>query len=117
MSANSLALLIPWLFSLAAFASLCLATPRHSHRLKFAQHHRHWRIPLRAVGATLLVAALHTAISTNGWGVGLVDLFGALTLSAFIVIAAATYRPEWLGVIGVMGFLIGASGLIVLDLW
>lgn len=41
----------------------------------------------------LLTIATITAVATGGWGLGLVALFGALTLAAFIVIALATYRP------------------------
>ncbi len=111
MTENTLALVTQSLLSLAAFASLCLATPRHSHRLKFVQHPRRWRTPLRMTSAILLVVALCTAVSTLGWGLGLVDLFGALTLAAFIVIAAATYRPQWLGYIAVVGFVGGVCGL------
>lgn len=116
MTATTLALLTQCLLALAAFSSLCLATPRHIHRLKFARHPRRWRNPLRAAAIALFLGALYTAMSTQGRGLGLVDWFGALTLAAFIVIAAATYRPQWLGTAGVVGSLTGVCGLVVLCL-
>lgn len=97
-------LLAQCLLSLAAFSSLCLATPRNARQL----NHPRWRAPLYWGGWLLLGTAAITAVTTGGWGPGLAALFGALTLAAFIVIGLATYRPGGLVHLLVAGMIGGA---------
>ncbi|WP_347329886.1 DUF3325 domain-containing protein [Marinimicrobium locisalis] len=105
MTQTALPLVALCLLALAAFASLCLATPRHMHQLKASKPQR-WRTPLRAGGWGLLTLSLIVAVVERGWGLGLVEWFGALTLAAVTVVLVATYRPAWLKA------LIGAGGLL-----
>lgn len=100
-------LLAQCLLALAAFASLCLATPRHADLLARSTNPQYWRKPLRCGGWALLTVVVLTAVTTGGWGLGLVSLFGALTPAAFIVIGLATYRPEGVIYILVAGLIGG----------
>lgn len=95
MTQTALPLLVQCLLALSAFASLCLATPRHLQQLK-VHRPQQWRTPLRGIGWILLTAALVTAVINSGWGLGLVEWFGTLTLAAVTVVLVATYRAKWL---------------------
>ncbi|WP_051235205.1 DUF3325 domain-containing protein [Marinimicrobium agarilyticum] len=110
MTQTALPLLAQCLLTLAAFASLCLATPRHIQRLKTSRPQQ-WRTPLRWVGWSVLTAALTTAVISSGWGLGLVEWFGALTLAAVTVVLIATYRPTWLKAVTWAGLLLGLGTL------
>lgn len=112
MTATSLLLLAQCLLALAAFASLCLATPRHIPQLKFAKDPQRWRSPLRWAGAMLMAITTFTAVISKGWALGSVDLFGALSLAAFIVIAFATYRPQWLTYVALVALTSGVGVLV-----
>ena len=106
MTPATLSLLTQCLLALAAFASLCLATPRHRQQLRFAAQ------PLRATGFGLLIATAIIAVHHRGWGLGLVDFLAALTLAAFIVIGSASYRPRRLVSLGIVRFILGRGILI-----
>ncbi len=110
MTQTALPLLAQCLLALAAFASLCLATPRHLQQLKGRRPQR-WRTPLRCIGWMLLTAALATAVINSGWGLGLVEWFGALTLAAVSVVLVSTYRPTWLKAVTWVGGLLGLGAL------
>ncbi len=114
MTQTALPLLAQCFLALAAFASLCLATPRHIHQLN-TPNPQNWRTPLRGVGWILLIAALATAVLNSGWGLGLVEWFGALTLAAVTVVLIATYRPTWLKGIALVSlvFALGTVSLTV----
>ncbi len=107
MMLNAPALIAQCLLALAGFASLCLTTPRHAQQLRRASS---WRTTLRFVGWTLLATAAFVAITSEGWSLGIVTLFGALTLAAFVVVGLATYWPRGL-VYFVLAGLIGGVGL------
>ncbi len=111
---TALPLLSQSLLALAAFACLCLATPRHLHRVHFATHPRRRRPLLRWASILSLAGAWSIAVSHRGWGPGLVELLGTLTLAAFVVIGMATVRPSWLRWVAVTGLLTGGVGLTVI---
>lgn len=111
---TALPLLSQYLLALAAFACLCLATPRHLHRVHLATHPRRRRQLLRWAGSLSLAGALSIAVSDRGWGPGLVELLGTLTLAAFVVIGLATVRPYWLKWVAMTGLLAGGVGLTAL---
>lgn len=96
MTDATLSLLTQCLFAIAGFASLCLASPRQGHLRLLDKPARTRRTPLQWSGWLMLILAAATAVVTQRWGQGLVELCGALTLAAFAVIAAATYRPKCL---------------------
>lgn len=110
MSLFASPLLSQTLLSLAAFASLCLATRRHADQL--GVNPQRWQMPLRIVGWGLLAVALWIAISHEGWSLGLTAWFGALTLSAFVVVLAASYRPRWLWYLALVGIVGGPFSLL-----
>lgn len=111
---TALALLSQGLLALAAFACLCLATPRHIYRVHLATHPRHRRQLLRWAGTLSLAGASSIAVIHRGWGPGVVELLGTLTLAAFMVIGVATVRPSWLRWVAATGLLAGGIGLAVL---
>ncbi len=104
MMLNATALIAQCLLALAGFASLCLATPRHAQQL---EHTSLSRTLLRLFGWTLLVVAAIVAIASAGWSLGVVTLFGALTMAALAVVWVATYWPKGLIYLSLLGFIGG----------
>lgn len=104
MMLNAPALIVQCLLAMAGFASLCLATTRHAQQLTQGSSLRN---SLRLIGWALLVAAAIVAIASEGWSLGMVTLFGALTLAAFVVVGLATYWPRGLVYLALFGFIGG----------
>lgn len=111
---TALPLLSQCLLALAAFAFLCLATPRHLHRTHLVTQPRRQRQLLRWAGTLSLAGASSIAVIHRGWGPGLVELLGTLTLAAFVVIGLATVRPSCLRWVAATGLLAGGVGLSVI---
>lgn len=112
MTPATLSLLTQCLLALAAFASLCLATPRRLQHIPAARPTR-WRTPLRVTGFGLLLATTIIAVHHRGWGLGLVDWSAALTLAAFVVIGFATYLPRRLVSLAIVSFILGLGIFII----
>lgn len=77
---------------IASMGCLCLSMKRHS---RYTQHIVR-RQSLRGAGWFLLAIALIIAVTTQGWGFGLVLLFGVLSLTALMITILISYRPQWL---------------------
>lgn len=109
---NSAPLLSLCLLGIAAMGCLCLSMKRYARRTSPPFRQR----PLRRAGWLLLAITLLTAVATQGWGFGLVSLFGALSLAALVIVALLSYRPHWLTRVTLAGALAGsvALGLILL---
>lgn len=112
MTEASLSLLAQCLLATAGLASLCLASPRQGHQRLLGKPVRARRTPLQWNGWLMLTLATAAAVLINGWGQGLVELCGALTLAAFAVITAATYRPKWLVPMMLGGAALGLLSMI-----
>lgn len=109
MTLNTLALAAQCLLTLSSLASLCLATPRYLGQVR-GNNLQLWRSLLRITGWALIAIATTVGIGVKGWSLGLVSLFGALTLAAFAVLGVASYYPKGL----VPAALTGAIGAITL---
>ncbi len=80
---------------IAAMSGLSMTMSRHVRQLgAIAAHWGRW--PLQLGSSLLLGAAILTSAAIYGWGIGLVYLFGMLTVTALMVVALLTYRPHWL---------------------
>ncbi|WP_024462058.1 DUF3325 domain-containing protein [Marinimicrobium sp. LS-A18] len=110
MTFNTLALAAQCLLALSSFACLCLATPRHLGQRPGTDNSPRWRRGLRIVGLALLAFTATIGIHIEGWSLGLVNLFGALTLAVFVVLGVASYYPKGLEPMA----LTGATGAIAL---
>ena len=115
MTPSPLLLLIQCLLALTALTTLCLATKRHIPQIPFATTHpKRWCTPLRTTGSAMLLLNAIIAVNSRGWGLGLVDLLGALTLAAFIVISTATYFPRGLMHLAPASFIVSIWILLIL---
>lgn len=91
------ALPIVGLFALcfAAMSGLSMTMSRHTRQMgAVAAHWGRW--PLQLGSSLLLGAAVLTSAAIYGWGIGLVYLFGILTVATLLVVGLLTYRPQWL---------------------
>lgn len=95
---------------IAAFCCLALAMERHARQAGVHVKPRRQKV-LRWAGWALLAIALFLAVSSTGWGFGLVSLFGVLSVAMLVVIALITYRSRWLVPASVV-CVISGSGLL-----
>jgi hypothetical protein len=80
---------------IAGMSGLSITMARYARH--FGAISARWgRWPLRLGSSLLLGAATITSAAIYGWGIGLVYLFGILTIAAIIVVNLLTYRPQWL---------------------
>lgn len=114
MTPSPLLLLAQCLLALAALSSLCLATKRHLPQIPFTTQPKRWRAPLQTASAAMLLLSTVIAVNSRGWGLGLVDLFGTLTLAAFIVISTATYFPRGLVYLAPASLIVSIWILVIL---
>lgn len=80
------------LLALAALSCLCLASAHHVRQSAAQAALKQWQPALFWCGWALLALAAATAITTEGWGLGLVTLLGILSVAAFAVVGLASYR-------------------------
>ena len=98
MNASLLATLAQLTLGIAAFICLALAMEKYARHtsLRRHRHRQRHRIWFRWAGWSLLIFNLLIAVNTSGWGIGLVSLFGVLSVAALIVVMLITYRPRLL---------------------
>ena len=87
-------MLLACLLCYGAFTALCLSMDRHHADLlgrKLSPRLRPW---LKLAGWLLLALSLWAAVSSTGWGLGLVEWCAVLMLSALLLVLLLPYRPR-----------------------
>lgn len=84
--------IVTFALSLAGFALLLLAFPRHQQDWLRRKLPPRQSPALRLAGFALLAAAFVVAGNAAGWGYGAILWFGWLTVAAALVVAAHTNR-------------------------
>lgn len=104
-------MLISFFIALGGFAALALAMPRHKAQLS-PKAARWWR----PIGWVLTLGSFIPCVLEAGFSLALTAWLGVLSLAAFSVAMALTYRPHWLRPVGMAS--VGA-GLVVVTrtLW
>jgi hypothetical protein len=87
-------MLLALLMCYAGFTALCLSTDRHHGELLHSKPSARRRLGLRVAGGSLLSVAIWPAVSTAGWGQGLVEWCAVLMLSALLLVLLLPYRPR-----------------------
>ncbi|MBV4474488.1 DUF3325 domain-containing protein [Pseudomonas sp. B2M1-30] len=87
-------MLLALLLCYAGFTALCLAMPRHHDELLGGKPSRRRRRGLVLAGWLLLGLSLWAAVSSKDWGLGLVDWFAVLMVSALALVLLLPYRPR-----------------------
>lgn len=87
-------MLLALLLCYAGFTALCLAMDRHHVELLGRKSSLRRRQGLRLAGWALLAVALWAAVAVAGWGLGLVQWFAVLMLSALLLVLLLPYRPR-----------------------
>ncbi|WP_426112466.1 DUF3325 domain-containing protein [Pseudomonas sp. DSP3-2-2] len=109
-------MLLATLLCYLGFSGLCLSMTRHYGELL----HRKLSITrgrsLRVAGWLALLLSLWAAVSSAGWGIGLVQWCTALMTSALILIFLIPYRPKLVLLLAAAGLLL-TPVLAVSQLW
>jgi hypothetical protein len=87
-------MLLVSLLCYAGFTALCLSMDRHHADLLGRKPPRRLRLGLKLAGGMLLALSLWVAVSVTGWGLGLVEWFAVLMLSALLLVLLMPYRPR-----------------------
>lgn len=96
------------------FIALSLAMSRHFRNVfAAAEPAFRQRLALRLAGWLLLAVTAVLCIAVWGLSVGIVALFGVLTMSAFAVALMLTYAPTMLVRTGAVFGLIGGCALVL----
>ncbi|RON56747.1 DUF3325 domain-containing protein [Pseudomonas frederiksbergensis] len=98
-------MLLALLLCYGGFTALCLSMDRHHADLLGRKPSTRRRLNMRLGGWLLLGLSLWTAVSATGWGLGLVEWFAVLMLSALMLVLLLPYRPRlalWLAALGLV---------------
>jgi hypothetical protein len=87
-------MLLGFLLCYGGFTALCLSMDRHHGELLGRKPSARRRQGVRIGGWLLLALSLWAAVSAAGWGVGLVQWFAVLMLSALLLVLLLPYRPR-----------------------
>jgi hypothetical protein len=87
-------MLLGFLLCYGGFTALCLSMDRHHGELLGRKPSARRRQGMRIGGWLLLACSLWAAVSAAGWGVGLVQWFAVLMLSALLLVLLLPYRPR-----------------------
>jgi hypothetical protein len=87
-------MLLGFLLCYGGFTALCLSMDRHHGELLGRKPSALRRQGMRIGGWLLLALSLWAAVSAAGWGVGLVQWFAVLMLSALLLVLLLPYRPR-----------------------
>lgn len=87
-------MLLDLLLCYGGFTALCLSMDRHHGELLGRKPSARRRQGMRIGGWLLLALSLWAAVSAAGWGVGLVQWFAVLMLSALLLVLLLPYRPR-----------------------
>ncbi|MGE8145621.1 DUF3325 domain-containing protein [Pseudomonas frederiksbergensis] len=98
-------MLLALLLCYGGFAALCLSMDRHHADLLGRKPSAKRRRNMKLGGWLLLALSLWAAVSATGWGLGLVEWFAVLMLSALMLVLLLPYRPRlalWLAALGLV---------------
>jgi hypothetical protein len=87
-------MLLALLLCYGAFTALCLSMDRHHLDLLGRKPSAGLHLCLKLAGWFLLIVSLWAAVSATGWGLGLVEWFAVLMLSALMLVLLMPYRPR-----------------------
>jgi hypothetical protein len=87
-------MLLALLLCYGGFTALCLSMDRHHAELLGRKPSPRRRQGMRIGGWLLLALSLWAAVSVAGWGLGLVQWFAVLMLSALLLVLLLPYRPR-----------------------
>ncbi|VVN86061.1 DUF3325 domain-containing protein [Pseudomonas fluorescens] len=87
-------MLLALLLCYGGFTALCLSMDRHHAELLGRKPSPRCRQGMRIGGWLLLALSLWAAVSAAGWGLGLVQWFAVLMLSALLLVLLLPYRPR-----------------------
>lgn len=87
-------MLLALLLCYGGFTALCLSMDRHHADLLRRKPTARRRQVMRVGGWLLLILSLWAGVSANGWGLGLVEWFAVLMLSALVLVLLLPYRPR-----------------------
>lgn len=76
------------------FTALCLSMDRHHAELLGRKPSTRRRQGMKLSGGLLLALSLWAAVSSTGWGLGLVEWLAVLMLSALVLVLLMPYRPR-----------------------
>ena len=76
------------------FTVLCLSMDRHHAEMLGRKPSARRRQAMKLSGWLLQALSLWAAVSSTGWGLGLVEWFAVLMLSALLLVWLMTYRPR-----------------------
>ncbi|MHC8355749.1 DUF3325 domain-containing protein [Pseudomonas sp. LB3P81] len=87
-------MLLALLLCYGGFTALCLSMDRHHAELLGRKPSARRRPLMKLGGWLLLVLSLWAAVSSTGWGLGLVEWFAVLMLSALLLVLLMPYQPR-----------------------
>lgn len=87
-------MLLALLLCYGGFTALCLSMDRHHSELLGRKPTLRRRQSLKLAGGLLLAVSLWPAVAATGWGLGLVQWFAVLMLSALLLVLLLPYRPR-----------------------
>ncbi|MBN3966430.1 DUF3325 domain-containing protein [Pseudomonas gregormendelii] len=105
-------MLLALLLCYSGFTALCLSMDRHHAELLGHKPTAGRRKLLKLAGWSLLAVSPWVLVSRIGWGLGLVEWFAVLMLSALLLVLLLPYRPRL--VLALAGLSLLASPVAVL---
>ncbi|CAI8732836.1 DUF3325 domain-containing protein [Pseudomonas sp. IT-P171] len=87
-------MLLALLLCYGGFTALCLSMDRHHAELLGRKPSARRRQLMKLGGWLLLALSLWAALASTGWGLGLVEWFAVLMLSALLLVLLMPYRPR-----------------------
>lgn len=99
-------MMLALLLCYGGFTALCLSMDRHHAELLGHRPSARRRQLIKLSGWLLLVLSLWAAVSSTGWGLGLVEWFAVLMLSALLLVLLLPYRPRLALSLAGMGLLV-----------
>lgn len=87
-------MLLALLLCYGGFTALCLSMDRHHAELLGRKQSVRRRQLMKLGGWLLLALSLWAAVASTGWGLGLVEWFAVLMLSALLLVLLMPYRPR-----------------------
>ena len=87
-------MLLALLLCYGGFTAQCLSMDRHHAELLGRKPSARRRQLMKLGGWLLLALSLWAAVASTGWGLGLVEWFAVLMLSALLLVLLMPYRPR-----------------------
>lgn len=87
-------MLLALLLCYGGITALCLSMDRHHAELLGRKPSARRRQLMKFGGWLLLALSLWAAVASTGWGLGLVEWFAVLMLSALLLVLLMPYRPR-----------------------